>query len=69
MQTCVTNKNSQPGLVNLSPSKREPCATTAKKTDTPTTVDPTIQAAEEAHALQQVVELEDQNHLIDEAFK
>ena len=69
MQTRATNKNSRPGLVDLSPSKREPRAATAKKTDTPTTVDPAIRAAEEARALQRVVELEDRNHLIDEAFE
>lgn len=41
----------------------------AKKTDTPTTVDPAIRAAEEARALQRVVEMEDRNSLADEAFE
>ena len=53
MQMCAGSKNSHPGLVDLSPSKHD-----AKKTDTPTAVDPPIQAAEEAHALQRVVEME-----------
>jgi hypothetical protein len=67
MQTRAANKNSRPGLVDLSPSKRE--RSMAKKTDTPTTVDPAIRAAEEARALQRVVEMEDRNSLADEAFE
>jgi hypothetical protein len=59
MQTRATNKNSQPGLVDLSPSMCEARAATAKKTDMPTADDPAIRAAEEAHALQRVVELEE----------
>ena len=60
MQTRATNKNSRPGLVDLSPSMHEARAATAKKTDMPTADDPAIRAAaEEAHALQRVVELEE----------
>jgi hypothetical protein len=69
MQTRISNKNTHPGLIDISPSKRGLATASAKKPDAPTTVDHAIQAAKEAHGLQQIAEMEDQNHLADKAFE
>ena len=69
MATRPSNKNARPGLVDLSPSKRE---RNPKRNDTPTSQnDPALQAKEleqQTHALQRVAAIEDRNRLEDDAF-
>ena len=69
MATCASNKTARPGLVDLSPSKRE---RNPKRNDIPTSQDdPALRAKqleEQAQALQRVAAIEDQSRLADDAF-
>ncbi|KAF8326759.1 hypothetical protein F5887DRAFT_925144 [Amanita rubescens] len=67
--TRASNKNARPGLVDLSPGKRERAA---KKTEAPTSQDDpalkALQDKQQAQARKRVAEIEDRNRLEDEAF-
>ena len=69
MATRASNKTARPGLVDLSPSKRE---RNLKRNDIPTSQDnPALRAKqleEQAKALQRVAQIEDQSRLADDAF-